>query len=156
MRRLLTICAGILFALGCGYIGWIAGLAAFSIAFEILRASELEATLDNKDIMQHVRIIAWCIGLAAGALLFWRWQRAGDAFGNAGTIRRWIMSGIVTAGAVHLGYVLANGVSVEAMVTIAFLCFVGGSALVASTYGSVGFASWTGRFFIAAITGFAI
>jgi hypothetical protein len=155
-RSLFAIATGILFALGCGYIGWILGLGAFAIAFEILRERALEGALDSKNALEHVRTIAWFIGVAAGAFAFWRWQRSGGAFENAGAFKRWTVSGIAVAGAVHLNYLLTNGVAVEAMVTIAFLSFVGGSALVASAYGRPGFASWIGRFFIAAICGFAI
>lgn len=147
---------GPLFALGCGYLAWTISLGLFSIAFEILRERALEGALDSKSLLEQIRFAAWFIGVAAGAFLFWRWHRHGNALQTA-ALKRWIVSGVVAAGATHLGYLLVHGTSVETMVSTAFLSLIAGCAIAATAYGPAsGFAVWLGRFAVAAIGGVAI
>lgn len=151
-----VLAAGALFALGCGYLAWTVSLGLFSIAFEILRERALEGALDSKSLLEQIRLGAWFIGVAAGAFLFWCWHRHGNALQTA-RLKRWIVSGIVAAGATHLGYMLVHGTSVETMVSTAFFSLIAGCALAATAYGSASaFAVWLGRFAVAAIGGVAI
>jgi hypothetical protein len=151
-----VLATGVLFALGCGYLAWTLSLGLFSIAFEILRERALEGALDSKSLLEQIRLSAWFIGVAAGAALFWRWHRDGDAL-QASPLKRWIVSGVAAAGATHLGYMLVHGTSVETMVSTAFLSLIAGCALAAATYGSAsGVAAWLGRLAVAAICGVAI
>jgi hypothetical protein len=125
--------AGLLFALGCGYLAWTFSLGLFSLVFEVLRAQALEAVLEDKSLLERVRLMAWMAGMAAGALLFWRWHRAQPAL-DAQPLRRWLTIALIAAGATHLGYVLMHGVPVGAMVLAAFFSLVAGAALGACLY----------------------
>jgi hypothetical protein len=147
--------AGLLFALGCGYLAWTFSLGLFSLAFEVLRAQALEAALEDKSLLERVRLGAWMAGIVMGSLIFWRWHRADPAATRP--LRRWFTIALVAAGATHLVYVLIHGAAVGAMVLSAFFALVGGAVLGASLYRPIRPAlPFIGRTVLAGIAGAAV
>jgi hypothetical protein len=129
----LKIIAGVLFAAGCGFFAWALAFGVFAIAFEILLAQGAEAALDSKAVLDRIQLVGWFMGVALGALLFWRWHRADPALPSR--IKRAIVYGFTAAGATHLAYLIINGAPVGAMVLVAFASLVAGSLLAAIAYG---------------------
>jgi hypothetical protein len=154
-RLPLKIVAGVLFAAGCGYLAWTLAIGVFSIVYEILLTQAAEAPLDNKTVLEQIRLVAWFLGAVLGALVFWRWHRADPALTSR--IKRAIVFGVTAAGATHLGYVLMHGVSVETMVVTAFFSLVAGSVIAAAAYGPLRpVLYFAGRMFGTSVAGVAL
>lgn len=155
-RNIPLAAAGILFALGCGYLAWTFSLGLFSLVFEFLRTQALEAALEDKALLERVRLGAWIAGTAAGVVFFWRSHRADPALGSQ-PVRRWFTIALVAAGATHLGYILIHGAAVETMVAAVFFSLVAGAAVGASLHRPLRpFPAFAGRTILAGIVGAAV
>jgi len=151
-----ALAIGALFALGLAFAGWQAGLGAYSLVYEALRDTGREAMLDSKSTLQTFRTCGWLLGLGLGAFTFWRWHRSGAPDSSGLSVKRLIVLALSGAGATHLGYMLINGASVEAMVLTCFAFLIGGTALAAGFFGARPARFFAGRFAVAALAAVAV
>jgi len=151
-----ALAIGALFALGTAFAGWQAGLGVYSALYEMLRDSGREMLLESKRTLDIVRTCGWLSGLGLGVFAFWRWHRSGALDHPGFSVKRLAVLAIAGAGATHLGYVLINDASVEAMVLTCFAFLIGGSALAAGFFGARPARFFAGRFAVAALAAIAV
>jgi hypothetical protein len=153
---LYAFAVGALFALGAAFAGWQAGLGIYSAIYESFRDSGREVALESKRILEIFRYCGWFLGAGLGAFAFIRWHRCGalDPSGQRLSVKRVVVLALSGAGATHLGYLLINGASVEAMVLTCFAFLIGGSALAAGFFGMQPPRFFAGRFIVAALASF--
>jgi hypothetical protein len=129
----------ILFALGCALIASDVALGLFSLVFEHLRARDLDAALDSRELLRNIRLGFWAAGLLAGLAVFWRWHSKDptlSAEARSARIKRVTACILAAVGATHLGYLLVNGASIGAMLLATLASLVAGCTLVVAHYDS--------------------
>ena len=118
----LPLAIGALFALGAAYPGWQAGLGVYSAIYEICASPARELALESKRMLDNVPTLRMVAGLRPRRprVLALAALAARSTIVQAFRCKRVVVLAIAGAGATHLGYLLINGASVEAMVLTAF------------------------------------
>lgn len=97
-------------AIGCAVIGWMAGLGVFALAFEILRARDLEAALNSVAMLELFRYGFALVAFAIGSLIFlarFIWSETTPEQSSA--IGPFVLAGLAGLGGAALGQFLDIG-----------------------------------------------
>lgn len=97
-------------AIGCTVIGWAVGLGVFAVAFEFLRARDLDAALNSRSMLELFRYGFALIGFGTGLWIFLGrciWSEMAPE--QVSTARPFIVAGLAGLGGAALGQFLDPG-----------------------------------------------
>jgi hypothetical protein len=103
-KPLATVGVALFFIAGCTTLGWLAGLAAFAGAYEVLRALGREEVLESQSLFHNAKLIAGAAGFLAGAAIFGTWRRnaAAPADSKSAWLKLVAICSLATLGAAPL------------------------------------------------------